>query len=81
MYHRELRLRAQARSYLPEDKVAAKEAALERQIAGQTRLRDTTVSNQTAKAERRSALPGRRRKNRPKRGKEAIIASGISKLT
>ncbi len=38
LYHRELRLGAQVRSYLVEDKVAAKEAALERQIAEQTRL-------------------------------------------
>ncbi len=38
LYYRELGLRAKARSYLPEEKVAAKEAALERQIAEQIRL-------------------------------------------
>ncbi len=38
LYHRELSLQAKARSYLPEDKVSAKEAALERQIADHTRL-------------------------------------------
>jgi len=51
LYHRELRLRAKARSYLAEDKVAPKEAALERQIAEQTRLLLSLKSKRTLWAE------------------------------